>query len=133
MIDELKEYVSTHKLEEKTMTKEEAILIIGNIPINQLTVDKCYSISQYQEAKTMAIEALENQKEGHWIIELDSREHIEGWKNMNCKCSNCGKILIKQDYNDSMDYEEESRDLLQSKYVTKANYCSNCGAKMKGE
>lgn len=44
------------------MTKEEAILIIGNIPINQLTVDKCYSISQYQEAKTMAIEALENQK-----------------------------------------------------------------------
>ena len=42
------------------MTKEEAIMIIGNIPINPLTVDECYSISQYQEAKTIAIEALKN-------------------------------------------------------------------------
>jgi len=80
-----------------------------------------------------AIKSLESQRTGHWIIELDSREYIEGWKKMNCKCSNCGKILISQDYNDSLDYEEESQDLLQSKYVTKAIYCSNCGAFMKGE
>lgn len=37
------------------MTKEEAIIILGNIPING---DECYSIPQYQEAKTMAIDAL---------------------------------------------------------------------------
>ena len=37
------------------MTREEAIIILGNIPINS---DECYSIAEYQEAKTMAIEAL---------------------------------------------------------------------------
>lgn len=37
------------------MTIDEAIIILGNIPING---DECYSIAEYQEAKTMAIEAL---------------------------------------------------------------------------
>ena len=40
------------------MTREEASIIIGNIPING---DGCYSISEYQRAKAMAIEALEQQ------------------------------------------------------------------------
>lgn len=39
------------------MTREEAQIIIGNIPIYG---DDCYTISEYQEAKAMAIEALEN-------------------------------------------------------------------------
>lgn len=39
------------------MTKKEAVVIIGNIPIDGK--DDCYSIAEYQEAKTMAIEALE--------------------------------------------------------------------------
>lgn len=38
------------------MTIEEASIIIGNIPING---DGCYSISEYQQAKARAIEALE--------------------------------------------------------------------------
>ena len=38
------------------MTNEEASIIIGNIPING---DECYSISEYQQAKAMAIQALE--------------------------------------------------------------------------
>lgn len=38
------------------MTREKAIIILGNIPIDGK--DKCYSIAEYQEAKTMAIEAL---------------------------------------------------------------------------
>lgn len=38
------------------MTREGAIIILGNIPIDD---DECYSIPQYQQAKTMAIEALE--------------------------------------------------------------------------
>lgn len=38
------------------MTREGAIIILGNMPI---AGDECYSISQYQEAKTMAIEALQ--------------------------------------------------------------------------
>jgi len=42
------------------MTENEVIEIIGNIPIDGK--DKCYSIVQYQEAKTEAIEALEEVK-----------------------------------------------------------------------
>ena len=40
------------------MTREEVSIIIGNIPINSNTMDDCYSITEYQEAKAMAIEAL---------------------------------------------------------------------------
>ena len=38
------------------MTREEAAIIVGNIPIDGS--DQCYSIPEYQEAKTMAIESL---------------------------------------------------------------------------
>lgn len=40
------------------MTREEASIIIGNIPING---DGCYTISEYQEAKAKAIEVLEQE------------------------------------------------------------------------
>ena len=42
------------------MTENETIEIIGNIPIDGK--DKCYSIEQYQDAKTKAIEVLEEVK-----------------------------------------------------------------------
>lgn len=41
---------------EANMTLEEAAVIIGNIPINE--GDVCYSIAEYQEAKTIAVQAL---------------------------------------------------------------------------
>lgn len=40
------------------MTNEEAQIIIGNIPIKPEALDDCYDITEYQEAKTMAIQAL---------------------------------------------------------------------------
>lgn len=40
------------------MTREEASIIIGNIPVYG---DECYSIAEYQEAKAMAIKALEQE------------------------------------------------------------------------
>ena len=40
-----------------TMTENEASVIIGNIPVNGK--DGCYSITEYQEAKTVAVQALE--------------------------------------------------------------------------
>ena len=40
-----------------TMKKNEASVIIGNIPVNGK--DGCYSITEYQEAKTVAVQALE--------------------------------------------------------------------------
>ena len=93
------------------MTKEEAILIIGNIPINPLTVDECYSIPQYQEAKTMAIEALENQKTGQWI-------------------------RLIEDYPEC-DFEFKGCSICRTHYpnfaVEQFRYCPNCGANMRGE
>lgn len=41
------------------MTREEASIIVGNIPING---DGCYSIPEYQQAKAMAIQSLEADK-----------------------------------------------------------------------
>lgn len=51
------------------MTVEKAQTIIGNIPINPNVLDNCYSIAEYQEAKTMAIEALEQTR---WVS-IDAR------------------------------------------------------------
>lgn len=39
------------------MKENEASVIIGNIPVNGK--DGCYSITEYQEAKTVAVQALE--------------------------------------------------------------------------
>lgn len=70
MIDELKEYVSTHKLEEKTMTREEAIHIIENVNANT-NCDNCFykydatcEDCRVETALNMSIEALANQKKG---------------------------------------------------------------------
>lgn len=41
------------------MTNSEASVIIGNMAID--ATDTCYSIEEYQEAKAMAIDALEKQ------------------------------------------------------------------------
>lgn len=38
------------------MTNKEASIIVGNMPISG---DECYSIPEYQQAKAMAIKALE--------------------------------------------------------------------------
>lgn len=43
------------------MTNEEAKIIIGNIPIKPEVLDDSYDITEYQEAKAMAIKALEQQ------------------------------------------------------------------------
>lgn len=43
------------------MKENEASVIIGNIPVNGK--DGCYSITEYQEAKTVAVQALEEIKQ----------------------------------------------------------------------
>lgn len=68
------------------MTREEAQIIIGNIPISPNVLDDCYSIAEYQEAKTMAIEALEQKpKMGHWI----PMGLVDANDNRNYECSEC--------------------------------------------
>ena len=49
------------------MTIEEAVEVIGNLPVYGIEAqDDCYTITEYQEAKTMAIKALEQQP--RWIL-----------------------------------------------------------------
>nr|DAH40270.1 MAG TPA: Protein of unknown function (DUF551) [Bacteriophage sp.] len=47
------------------MIFEEAAIIIGNISVDG--TDKCYTVSEYQEAKGLAVEALERWKDTRWI------------------------------------------------------------------
>lgn len=56
------------------ITSEEAIIILGNIPIDGK--DKFYSIEEYQEAKTMAINAI-NMKHKVEAALLEIAENIE--------------------------------------------------------
>lgn len=87
------------------MTKEKASVIIGNIHVYG---DECYSIAEYQEAKTMAVQALLQEKNtGHWVG-IDEYPY-EDWE-----CNRCGETLfanvhIPDDY----------------------NFCPFCGAKME--
>lgn len=49
------------------MTNEEAQIVIENIPIKSELLDDCYDITEYQEAKAMAIKALA-QESITWIV-----------------------------------------------------------------
>ena len=98
------------------MTNDEAIMIVGNIPINPLTVDECYSISQYQEAKTLAIEALKDQKSGYWIEMGQNRD-----KTHNVICSECKAGFKFRGHANSIHTK------------TKYKYCPSCGAKMENK
>lgn len=53
------------------MTKEKAQIVIGNIPIKPEVLDDCCDITEYQEAKAMAIEALA-QESITWIVGKDN-------------------------------------------------------------
>ena len=97
------------------MTKEEAIKTLkenvclicayGGKNIDECDIRYCDN----REAFNIAIEALENQKTGHWIDVTNGRG--------GHKCDNC------HDYAPSY----------QSGVEYLAKYCPNCGAKMEGE
>lgn len=64
------------------------------------------------ESIDMAIEALENQKTGHWI------------KHENPNLGQCMKISYECSY---------CKVWLGCEYFVRKSYCPNCGAKMEGE
>ena len=64
------------------MTDEEAIAIIGNIPVYG---DECYSIAEYQEAKTMAIKALSVPKKIKAEIEKMPTDYCGGYIGLDKK------------------------------------------------
>ena len=83
------------------MTREEAI---AELQTRLTLIDKCYpEITDCRDALKMAIEALEQQKTGHWI------EFDRPW----WQCSECGAV-------------RENKTFME-------NFCPNCGADMRGE
>ena len=68
-------------------------------------------LPECKEALEMAIEALENQKIGHWI----RQKGVYGLAD-TCECSVCGRTIYAGNENDLKDYP----------------YC-HCGAKMEGD
>lgn len=108
------------------MKENEASVIIGNIPVNGK--DVCYSITEYQEAKTVAVQALEEIQQYRAIGTLEEcraavekqtarRPDYEGdgysdghlvYDTWICPC--CGKHY-------EVDYDNY-------------NYCPDCGQKL---
>jgi len=64
-------------------------------------------MGEQKEWLRMGIEALENQKTGHWI--LDETDN-------SITCDKCGCLIWANDISNG-----------------EAHYCPNCGANMKGE
>ena len=95
------------------MTNQEVINIIEDVSVNT-NCDNCFykydntcEDCRVETALNIAIEALENQKTGHWIDVTNGRG--------GHKCDNC------HEYAPSYQSGDE--------YLTK--YCPNCGAKME--
>lgn len=88
------------------MNNEEAIRVLNCTSLQTFCLCKVVidgKMLSMKEALGIAVEALENQKTGHWI----SKPNIYGV----VYCSEC-------------DYELHTNN---------TNYCANCGAKMEGE
>ena len=121
------------------MTREEASIIIGNIPI---VPDECYTVTEYQEAKGMAIEALKEPKKvvncndcfwnsdsckpkkGEWIIDDIDFSERAGYE-LDCHCSKCKHEEI---FYDSKSTTEPCLKNCRGLY----NFCPHCGADMRG-
>ena len=85
------------------MNREEAIeRLKRGAPFSELYYQ------DWEDALEMAIEALENQKTGHWIETEDAK-----YQNLCYRCSECNTLHGHIGY--------------------KPNFCPNCGAKMEGE
>ena len=75
------------------MKKNEASVIIGNIPVNGK--DGCYSITEYQEAKTVAVQALEEIQQYRAIGTLEE----------------CRAAVEKQNVNEELESHDEKHIL----------------------
>ena len=92
------------------MSKEEAIKILKGAIKKPNTKD-----GYLGQALTMGIEALENQKTGHWITWKEAGNEILSETRFECSvCHDAAQTLCN------------GLDLL-------SPYCPNCGAKMEGE
>ena len=92
------------------MTNKEIITILEmSNPLRNVPEDmrEQFPYSELKEAYNRAIEALENQKTGHWIVYAELTGEWEGTKKY--ACDKCGEKVG----------------------VFKSKYCPNCGARME--
>ena len=123
------------------MTREEASIIIGNIPING---DECYTISEYQQAKAMAIKALEHPERNVVAIvpcgDTISRQAVLDIVNnpLNIRVDEIIKKLppvTPQQKTAHWIHFANSDDCSgcgwsTGKYISPSDYCPKCGARM---
>jgi NADH pyrophosphatase NudC (nudix superfamily) len=103
------------------MTNQEAITIIGNLEDKDILYNPC----DVQDAKTMAIKALEQEpKTGHWITKEAYSEDKAMGITEQIVCSNCD---MQNSYFSEWD---ECKNPI-SKTFIRSKYCPNCGAKMQ--
>ena len=84
------------------MTNEEAINVLHGIRADNLNLDDAYTKDKY-DALGMAIEALSEQRTGHWI-QISPAQIYE--------CSECGQNVMTSD-------------------ICAYMYCHGCGVKME--
>lgn len=110
------------------MKKNEASVIIGNIPVNGK--DGCYSITEYQEAKTVAVQALEEIQQYRAIGTLEEcRAAVEK--------QTAKKVVSFEYHNGTINY---GCPVCKWKIISKINdewcagtfneYCDRCGQKL---
>lgn len=82
------------------MTREDATISVGNIPINE--GDDCYTIAEYQEAKAMAIKALKQ------VEVLDKiRAEIKSLQNANPSYWHSGDMVDREEVLEIIDKYRE--------------------------
>ena len=140
------------------MTNEEASIIIGNIPIPLVilgTNDKCYSLTEYQQAKARAIEVLEQQACDDCIsrqeaIKLIQRYGVGCFDAEEFSPEQCERFVIqklnelphvtpkeKTGHWESYCYQNNSCSvcgyIIADSDTDEYKYCPNCGARMVSE
>ena len=121
------------------MTKEKAQIVIGNIPINPEVLDDYYDITEYQEAKAMAIEALE-QESITWVVGKDNCQVAVRNMPIDKMLKICA-IIGEEETQSKMGHwidtgsgqECSECKEIQYGYDNFRYFCPNCGANMRGE
>lgn len=120
------------------MKKNEASVIIGNIPVKGK--DGCYSITEYQEAKTVAVQALEEIQQYRAIgtpEELQTMKEHGGFTGV--ELANIAAMQMKLKEYEAIGTPEECREAVEKQTDEKPTAvlgtfggteyeCKNCGS-----
>lgn len=103
------------------MKENEASVLIGNIPVNGK--DGCYSITEYQEAKTVAVQALEEIQQYRAIgtpEELQTMKEHGGFTGV--ELANIAAMQMKLKEYEAIGTPEECREAVEKIPESKSGY-----------